>query len=62
VTDVAAVPSDYYGRSQPRAQPAWHGTWTRADALPELVELTLEHSEGSLSLTIELQLRTLSAG
>jgi general secretion pathway protein J len=57
VGNVKSFGLRYYGRSQPRAQPAWHGTWTRADALPELVELTLEHSEGSLSLTIELQLR-----
>ncbi len=57
VANVRSFGVRYYGRSDQRAQPAWLGTWTRADAIPELVELTVEHGEGAFSLTVELQLR-----
>jgi hypothetical protein len=57
VTNVKSFGIRYYGRSDQRALPAWLGTWTRADAIPELVELTVEHGEGAFSLIVELQLR-----
>ncbi len=57
VANVKSFGVRYYGRSDQRAQPAWLGSWTRADAIPELVELTVEHGEGAFSLTVELQLR-----
>lgn len=57
-TDVKSFGLRYYGRNQQRAQPAWHGTWTRTDILPDLVEITLVHGEGALNIVIELQLRS----
>jgi general secretion pathway protein J len=57
-TDVKSFGLRYYGRNQQRAQPAWHGTWTRTDILPDLVEIALVHGEGALNIVIELQLRS----
>jgi prepilin-type N-terminal cleavage/methylation domain-containing protein len=47
----------YYGRNGQQAQPAWHDVWSGADALPMLIEITLVHEEGTLRLTVELNLR-----
>ena len=57
VTDVKSFTLRYYGRNQQRAQPAWHGTWSRTDILPDLVEIALVHGEGALNIVVELQLR-----
>ncbi|NJO34670.1 MAG: prepilin-type N-terminal cleavage/methylation domain-containing protein [Rhodospirillales bacterium] len=57
VPNVKSFGLRYYGRNHQRAQPAWHSAWTRTDILPELVEISLVHGEGALSIAIELQLR-----
>ncbi len=57
VTNVKSFGLRYYGRNHQRAQPAWHGTWTRTDILPDLVEIALVHGEGALNIVVELQLR-----
>lgn len=59
VGNVRSLALRYFGRSELRSQPAWHAAWTRADALPELVEMTIARNdrEGPASLVIELRLR-----
>lgn len=58
--NVRSVAFRYFGRNALRAEPAWHAAWTRIDALPNLVEMTLARDDkdgGSLSLLVELRLQ-----
>jgi general secretion pathway protein J len=58
--NVDAVAFRYFGRKDRRAEPTWQDTWTRTDALPDLVEMTITHHDrkGVSSLLIELRLRS----
>jgi general secretion pathway protein J len=49
----------YFGPGALRAKPAWHAAWTRTDALPSLVEMTIALSDGgdATRLIVELRLR-----
>jgi prepilin-type N-terminal cleavage/methylation domain-containing protein len=46
-------------RSELRATPAWHAAWTRTDALPDLVEMSITYSDrdSNAPLIVELRLR-----
>jgi general secretion pathway protein J len=58
---IRSVSFRYFGRSELRAGPAWHAAWTRADAMPNLVEIAIARDDGEggpISLTIELRLQT----
>lgn len=57
VDNIRSFSIRYFGRIDPRVQPAWGDTWTRRDALPDLVELTVQHAAGTFSLIVEQQLR-----
>ena len=59
--NLKSVTFRYFGRGELRAQPAWHAAWTRTDALPNLVEMTIardDHEGGPLSLVVELRLQS----
>ena len=58
---VQSVAFRYFGPSQLGGAPAWHAAWTRTDALPNLVEISIARDDregGSLSLIVELRLLT----
>lgn len=57
VDNIRSFSIRYFGRISPRAQSAWADTWTRADAIPDLVELTIQHAAGTLQMITEQQLR-----
>jgi hypothetical protein len=60
IRNVASATLRYFGRSAPRAEPAWHTDWTRPDALPTLVEISIARSDsdgGPLSLVVALRLQ-----
>jgi general secretion pathway protein J len=60
--DIAGIELRYYGRKEARSPAAWHSQWTRADALPELVEISVllreQDARTWLPLVVELRLRT----
>ena len=39
--DITSASFRYYGRKDLRSTPAWHTDWTRRDALPDAVELSV---------------------
>jgi general secretion pathway protein J len=48
----------YFGRKDLRtAAPSWQTAWTRRDALPEAVELTVESGKTTRTILIELRLK-----
>lgn len=58
---VKSVAFRYFGPSQLRGASAWHTAWTRTDALPSLIEVTIARDDsegGSLALVVELRLIT----
>ena len=58
---IRSVSFRYFGRSEFRAEPAWHAAWPRTDAMPSLVEIAVARDDGEggpISLTIELRLQT----
>ena len=58
---VRSVSFRYFGRSELKAEPAWHAAWPRTDAMPSLVEIAVARDDGEggpISLTIELRLQT----
>lgn len=55
--NVTSIRVRYFGRNDQRVQPAWVDTWTRTDAIPDLVELIVEHGGGTSNVVVELQLR-----
>lgn len=58
--NIRSVSFRYFGRGEPRAEPAWHTAWTRTDAMPSLVQIAIARDDnegGPLSLTIELRLQ-----
>ena len=57
--NVKAVAFRYFGRKDLRSTPEWHTAWPRTDALPDLVEMVITHSnrESPAPLVIELRLR-----
>jgi len=60
VRNLKSVAFRYFGRGELRAQPAWHAAWTRTDAMPHLVEMTIARDDsesGPLSLVVELRLQ-----
>lgn len=59
MSNVRALTLRYFGPGAPRAQPAWHAAWKRADALPQLVEFTIARSDGADAhqVVVELRLR-----
>ncbi len=56
---AAALRLRYYGRPAPRETAQWLSTWSRVDALPDLVEIGLSRENGTQMspLTIELRMR-----
>ena len=57
---AAAIRLRYFGRPAPREKAQWLPAWSRIDALPDLVELSLVRENGTQMppLAIELRLRT----
>jgi prepilin-type N-terminal cleavage/methylation domain-containing protein len=58
--NLKSVAFRYFGRSGLKAEPVWHTAWTRADALPSLVEMTIARDDsegGPLSLVVALRLQ-----
>jgi prepilin-type N-terminal cleavage/methylation domain-containing protein len=61
VRNIKSVSFRYFGRSEIKAQPAWHSAWTRTDAMPSLVEIAVARDDsegGSLVIVVELRLHT----
>jgi general secretion pathway protein J len=61
--NLKSVAFRYFGRSRLDAEPAWHTAWTRADATPNLVEMTVARDAGHggpISLTVALRLQTVT--
>jgi general secretion pathway protein J len=60
--DIAGIEFLYFGRKDPRTSAAWQSEWTRTDALPELIEMSVHFREHDarawLPLVVELKLRT----
>ncbi len=53
----------YFGRIRAGAEPAWHTAWTRTDATPNLVELTVARDAshgGPIALVVALRLQTVT--
>lgn len=62
IRNITSVEFRYFGRSAIGAEPGWKADWTRTDALPELVEITVARDDsegGPLSLAVELRLQLL---
>jgi prepilin-type N-terminal cleavage/methylation domain-containing protein len=60
IPNVRSVAFRYFGSSEIKGQPSWHAAWTRTDAIPSLVEMTIarDASEGGpIYLLIELRLQ-----
>lgn len=57
---AAGLSLRYFGRPNARERPAWLTAWSRPDALPDLVEISLTRENGTAvrPLTIELRLRS----
>jgi general secretion pathway protein J len=57
--NVKSVAFRYFGRKDRRIPPAWQDIWSRTDALPEMVEMTINYADrrGASVLLIELRLR-----
>jgi general secretion pathway protein J len=55
---VGSVTFRYFGRKDARSAPTWQDAWSRTDALPQLVEMTINRSDrGSPSvLLVDLRL------
>ena len=63
VRNLKSVAFRYFGRARLDAEPAWHSAWTRADATPNLVEMTVARDAGHggpLSLVVALRLQTVT--
>jgi len=62
--DVAGAEFRYFGRHELRQAASWQGQWKRTDALPDLVQLTLQRRRaGGITnrvITTELRLRNSS--
>jgi general secretion pathway protein J len=61
VRNLKSVSFRYFGRDRHDAEPAWSTAWTRADATPTLVELTVARDRsqgGPISLVVALRLQT----
>jgi general secretion pathway protein J len=59
--NITSVAFRYFGRSEIKAEPVWHSAWTRADAMPSLVEITVARDDsegGPLTLVVELRLQS----
>jgi general secretion pathway protein J len=54
--DVTGASFRYFGRKVPRGTPAWHTEWTRRDALPDAVELTITSGRSARTILIPLRL------
>jgi general secretion pathway protein J len=60
VRNTRSVTFRYFGRGGLNAEPTWHEAWTRTDALPSLVEMTVARDElegGRISLVVALRLQ-----
>lgn len=60
--NVKSVSFRYFGRKERRAAPIWDDAWTRNDAVPDLVEMTISHDDRKTPsvLLVELRLRNRS--
>jgi general secretion pathway protein J len=60
--DIAGIGFRYFGQMDPRTPAAWQSEWTRTDALPELIEMSVLlrdlDARAWLPLVVELKLRT----
>jgi prepilin-type N-terminal cleavage/methylation domain-containing protein len=60
--DIAGIGFRYFGRKDARSSPEWSPEWRRADALPELIEMSINLPEYDARvwhpLVVELKLRT----
>ena len=56
---VQSISFRYFGRKSLRAQSEWQTAWTRVDALPDLVEMTIfrANRDSPAVMTVELRLR-----
>ena len=54
--DVTSASFRYYGRKELRGTPAWHTEWTRRDALPDAVELSVTSGRSARTIVIPLRL------
>jgi general secretion pathway protein J len=56
---VQGITFRYFGRKDLRSQSQWQPAWTRTDALPDLVEMTIVHAgrEAPSQIVVELRLR-----
>lgn len=61
VPSLGAFSIRYFGRLDEDLPPAWHGTWNRNNALPDLVSINMQGKAGRMSRTqnmiVELKLR-----
>jgi general secretion pathway protein J len=63
VRNLESVAFRYFGRGKLGAEPDWHTAWTRADATPNLVEMTVARDAshgGPVSLVVALRLQTIT--
>lgn len=60
MSGVSSFDVRYFGRPAPRERPVWQAAWTRVDALPDLVELTVRRAGAAPSppQVVELRLRS----
>jgi hypothetical protein len=61
VRNMRSVRFRYFGRARLDAEPAWHTAWTRTDATPNLVEITVARDTGQggpVALVVALRLQT----
>ena len=47
----------YFGRPAPREKPQWMSSWPRFDALPDLVEISLQRENGTAVAPVVVELR-----
>jgi general secretion pathway protein J len=58
--DVTSATFRYFGRKEPRGTSAWQTEWTRRDALPDAVELSITSGRSVRTILIPLRLRNAS--
>jgi general secretion pathway protein J len=54
---VQSITFRYFGRKDLRSQPEWQSAWTRTDALPDLVEMTVVRTSRDVPAHIVVELR-----
>jgi general secretion pathway protein J len=57
MAQVSGLSLRYYGAAEPGDDKAWHSSWERADAIPDLIGITLGFAPGDLRRWPELIIR-----